>query len=131
MSNLFRMKQDDDKKKPTRFYSNKQETHVAKAIKGRKVANSGATAFDKGDVTDDKWLIECKTCTKEQKSFTIQSEWIAKNREESIYMKKDHTAIAFNFGPDTKMQYIVDEPTFLLMKTLLDAYDRGEIDIEE
>ena len=36
--------------KPTRFYSNKQEKKVAKTLGGKKVANSGATAFHKGDV---------------------------------------------------------------------------------
>lgn len=29
----------------TRYYSNKQEKSVAKAVGGRKTANSGATAF--------------------------------------------------------------------------------------
>lgn len=31
---------------PTRFYSNKQEKKVAKVVGGKKVANSGATAFN-------------------------------------------------------------------------------------
>ena len=31
---------------PTRVYSNKQEKQVAKAVGGKKVANSGATAFE-------------------------------------------------------------------------------------
>lgn len=33
--------------RPTRFYSNKQEKQVAKAVGGRKTANSGATPFVK------------------------------------------------------------------------------------
>ena len=68
--------------RPTRFYSARQEKAVAKAVGGKKVANSGATAFYKGDVMTDKVLFECKTCTKEQKTFTIKREWIDKNREE-------------------------------------------------
>ena len=32
--------------RPTRFYSSRQEKQVAKAVSGRQVANSGATAFD-------------------------------------------------------------------------------------
>ena len=32
--------------KPTRFYSSKQEKKVAGAIGGKKVINSGATAFN-------------------------------------------------------------------------------------
>lgn len=127
----FRQHRDTDQKKPTRYYSNRQETAVAKAIGGRKVSNSGATAYDKGDVSDSDWLIECKTVTKDQQSFTMQKSWFEKNIEESIYMKKNHTAIAFNFGPNSKNFYAVDEQTFLLMKDLLDRFDRGEIILDE
>jgi hypothetical protein len=42
--------------RPTRFYSNKQEKKIAKQVSGKQVANSGATAFNKGDVTTDEWL---------------------------------------------------------------------------
>lgn len=31
--------------KPTRYYSNKQEKHIAKSVKGKQTSNSGATAF--------------------------------------------------------------------------------------
>lgn len=31
--------------KPTRFYSKRQETKVAKVVGGKRTANSGATAF--------------------------------------------------------------------------------------
>ena len=71
--------------KPTRFYSSRQEKQVAKTINGKQTANSGATNFSKGDVTTDKFLIECKTVCKEQKSFTIKKEWIDKNKEEACY----------------------------------------------
>lgn len=127
-TNSFRMCKDTGEKKPTRYFSNKQETAVASAIGGRKVANSGATAYDKGDVTDSEWLIECKTCTKDQESFSIKKSWFTKNLEESIYMKKDHTALVFSFGPNSKNYYVVDEPTFLRMKELLDRYgDEDEL----
>ena len=33
--------------RPTRFYSNKQEKHIAKELGGKKVANSGAAAFNR------------------------------------------------------------------------------------
>ena len=39
--------------RPTRWYSNKQEKHIAKELGGKKVPNSGATAFNKGDVVLD------------------------------------------------------------------------------
>ena len=32
--------------RPTRFYSTRQEKKVAKAVGGKRTANSGATAFD-------------------------------------------------------------------------------------
>ena len=66
--------------KPTRFYSNKQEKKVAKAVQGKQVANSGATPFYKGDVITDNWLIECKTSTNVKASFGIKREWLEKNK---------------------------------------------------
>ena len=130
----FRQHRDTGGTKPTRWYSNRQEQAVAKAIGGKQTSNSGATAYDKGDVTvGDKtgWLVECKTCMKDQKSFTLQKAWFDKNIEESIYMKKDHSVIVFNFGPNSKNYYVVDENTFTLMKDLLDRFERGEIELEE
>ena len=47
-------------KKATRYFSNKHEKSVAKAVGGKKTANSGATQFQKGDVYTDSWLLECK-----------------------------------------------------------------------
>jgi hypothetical protein len=98
-------------KRPTRFYSNRQEKAVAKAVHGKKVANSGATAFNKGDVTTDSWLFECKTVTHEQKSFTIKKDWLIKNKEEAFSMGKDFNALVFDFG-DSERYYVVDEKTF-------------------
>jgi len=124
-NSAFRQSKEDLSKKPTRYFSNKQETAVASAIGGKKTANSGATVFEKGDVTVDGkhgWLIECKTCMKNQKTFSMKKEWFDKNRDESIFMRKDYTAVAFNFGPDSKNYYAVDEATFVLMKEALDKY---------
>lgn len=105
--------------KPTRFFSNRQEKAVAKAVGGKQVANSGATAFSKGDVRTADWLIECKTTTTEKKSFSIKKDWLDKNREEAFAMNKDYNALAFDFG-DGRNYYIVDEKTFVLMKEALD-----------
>ena len=105
--------------KPTRFYSNRQEKAVAKAVGGKQVSNSGATAFSKGDVRTADWLIECKTCTTEKKSFSIKKEWLEKNKEEAFAMNKDYSALAFDFG-DGDNYYIVDEKTFIRMKEALD-----------
>lgn len=106
--------------KPTRWYSNRQEKSVAKAIGGRQTANSGATDFSKGDVTTDTWLIECKTATSEKQSFSIKREWLKKNREEAFSMGKDYNALVFDFGDNGERYYIVDEKTFKLMKERLD-----------
>ena len=103
-------------KKPTRWYSNKQEKAVAKAISGKKVANSGATAFNKGDVQSDNWLYECKTLTQERKSFTIKREWLTKNKEEAFAMGKEFNALVFDFGDNGNRYYVVDEKTFKLLK---------------
>lgn len=98
--------------RPTRFYSNKQEKAVAKAISGKQTANSGATPFYKGDVTTDDWLIECKTSTTVKGSFSIKREWLDKNKEEAFAMGKYHNALCFDFGPNTDRYYVVDEKTF-------------------
>lgn len=98
--------------KPTRFYSNRQEKQVAKAVNGKQTINSGATPFYKGDVVTDDWMIECKTTTKPKQSFTIKEEWLKKNKEEKYAMGKDYCALAFNFGIDQENYYIIDEKTF-------------------
>lgn len=105
--------------RPTRFYSDKQEKQVAKAVGGKQTANSGATAFVKGDVLLDDWLIECKTCTSEKKSFAIQQEWLSKNAQEAFAMGKSFSAVAFNYGPGAPNYYVIDEKTFKRLLTLL------------
>ena len=106
--------------RPTRFYSNRQEIAVAKAIGGKKVANSGATAFNKGDVIADNWLIECKTATSEKKSFAIKKEWLEKNEEEAFAMNKQYNALCFDFGDNGNRYYVIDEKTFKQLKEVTD-----------
>ena len=101
-------------KAPTRSYSKKQESKVAKDIGGKRTLNSGATPWQPGDVTlDSLFLIECKTKMTDSKSITIHKDWLIKNLEESIFSGKEYNALAFNFGPDQKMYYIIDENLFL------------------
>lgn len=121
----FRQHRDTDQKRPTRYFSNKQETQVAKAIGGRKVANSGATRYDKGDVCTDKVLVECKTKMTDSKSMSIQKEWLDKLREESIYMKKPFYTLVFNFGEHSDNYYVIPEGLYL---QLLDKINSGEIE---
>ena len=103
----------EEEKCPTRVYSNKQEKDVSKKLNGRNTINSGATPFDKGDVLTEKFLLECKTQTKIKNSFTLKKEWFDKNEKESLFMGKPYSAVVFNFGPDEKNYYIIDENTFM------------------
>lgn len=106
--------------KPTRFYSNKQEKAVSKALGGKQVSNSGATPFYKGDVQTDEWLIECKTTTcTEKASFSIKKEWLEKNKEEAFAMRKHYNALCFDYGSGCRY-YVVDERTFIKMKESLE-----------
>ena len=83
----------------TRDVSKAQETRIAKELGARRVANSGATRFDKGDIVlGSKWLIEAKTCMEEKKSFSIKRDWLDKLREEQFACKKDYNALCFDFG---------------------------------
>ena len=66
-------------KNSTRYFSSRQEKRVAKAVNGKTVSNSGAPLFVAGDVRTNDFLIECKTCTTEKKSFSIHKEWLEKN----------------------------------------------------
>lgn len=101
-------------KKATRYFSNKQEKHVAKVVGGTQTANSGATPFQKGDVSTADWLIECKTKTTPSESISIKREWLEKNEEEAFAMQKSHSALAFNFGDlrNAKNYYIISEDEF-------------------
>ena len=98
--------------RPTRFYSSRQENKVAKAVQGKRTANSGATAFSKGDVRNDLFLLECKTHTEFRENFTVKHEWIDKNREEAFQMGKRYSAIVLDWG-DGENHYLISEHLFL------------------
>lgn len=104
----------EGEKKPTRYYSKKQETSVAEAVGGKRTANSGATMFGgKSDVNVANLIsIECKTKMTPSDSISIKKSWIRKLREEAAFDGHEYTAIAFNFGPDEEMHYIIDEYLF-------------------
>ena len=104
--------------KSTRYVSTRQEKTIAKVLGARRVANSGATKFDKGDVVlDNKWLIEAKTCMQPKKSFSIKKEWLNKLREEKFACGKEYSTLCFDFGDGGNRYYIVDENT---IKTLIE-----------
>ena len=100
--------------RPTRFYSNRQEKKVAKAVKGKLVSNSGASDFTAGDIVTDLFLLECKTKTTASKSFTLKKEWFDKNREEAFEMGKPYSAIVVDFG-DGENHYIINEKLFKIL----------------
>ena len=106
----------EDKIQPTRHYSKSQEKRVALKFNGERTLNSGATPFQKGDVTTDKILIECKTKVKPSETMTIHKEWLEKNEKEALFMGKPYSALAFNFGPNEKNYYIVDEYMFDMIR---------------
>lgn len=106
--------------KPTRYYSKQQEKKIAKAVGGKRQANSGATVFAKGDVITDQFLIEAKTKTKDCKSFTVKEDWLLKNEEEAFAMNRD-SALCFDFGPSAnKRYYIISERQFQLLQQCLE-----------
>lgn len=98
--------------RPTRFYSSRQEKKIAKAVGGKQVANSGATAFSKGDVRNDLFLLEAKTHTEFRENFTVKHGWIDKNREEAFQMGKRHSALVLDWG-DGEQHYLISEKDFL------------------
>ena len=97
----------------TRYFSDKQERHIAKVTVGKVQSNSGGTKFGGGDVHTDKFLIEAKTPTKEQTSFTIKKEWITKMREQAYEQGKEESVLAFRFDPTGEDLYVLSERQFL------------------
>ena len=101
-------------KKPTRFFSSNQEKSVAKAVGGKRTANSGATMFGgKSDVSiKNLFNLECKTKTKSSDSISIKKEWFDKNKKEALFDGNLYSAIVFSFGPNEENHYIIDEFLF-------------------
>lgn len=103
--------------------SNRQEQNVAKALGGRKTANSGATSFSKGDVNVGNCIIECKTKTTEVKTFAVQKSWIDDLEEEKIGMGRALSAVAISFDTGHTSYYIINEAA---MKLLLEVVNGAE-----
>ena len=112
---------------PTRVRSKAQEDYVAKATGGKRTPNSGATTFGgKSDVNVANLIsIECKTKMTSSKSISIKKEWIEKLRAEAVSDGHEYTALAFNFGPNEEMHYIIDEYLFqTLIEILKERHNR-------
>lgn len=110
-------------KESTRYYSDKHEKSVCKALNARQQPNSGAGMFRKGDVVTNNMLIECKCSMSDKDSFSIKKDWIIKNKEESFTQRKSNQAICFTFGPDQENYYVINEK---LMKFLCEKLEEED-----
>lgn len=97
--------------KCTKYYSNKQEQHIAEVLGGKTVSGSGCGKFCKGDVLTDTFLIEAKTSTKDKKSFSIKKEWLEKMQEQAFEQGKQNSALVIDFG-DGVNYYLISERLF-------------------
>lgn len=123
---LVQRNKEGEAPKPTRYYSDKQEKSIAKAVGGKQTPNSGATAWKKGDILtsgSNSFLLEAKTKTTSSESITIKKAWFEKNRQEALLTGTPHQAVVFNFGPDEPNHYIIDEYLFLALQEYLNSLD--------
>ena len=110
-------------KEATRFYSDKHEKSVCKALGAKQQSNSGAGKFNKGDVITNNFLIECKTVMNPKASISIKREWVDKNKNEAFAIRKPYQAVCFNFEPEGKNYYVINET---LMKFLVEKLENCE-----
>ena len=113
-------------KEATRYYSNKQEQSVCKALGGIQTSNSGAAKFSAGDVIvkDASMLIECKCSMTEKQSISLKKEWFIKNKEEAFVTRLTNNCVCVNFGPDTDNIYCINEKLMrFLVEKLSDEID--------
>ena len=111
--------------------SAKQERYISKRfedIGGRTVPASGGGKFDSGDVRINKdFLIECKTVTKNQSSFSIKREWMDKIREQAFEEGIENSCLAFRFGPSDKDYVVITLDLFeTLLRNYLEGYNNGK-----
>ena len=99
-----------------------QENDIARLLGGRVQSNSGGTRFGGGDVQTEKFFIESKTPTKEQKSFSIKKEWVDKMQEQAFEQGKYQSALAFRFVPDGQDYFVIDSK---LMKFLVQCCEKN------
>ncbi len=76
-------------KKPTKYYSSKQENRIADYLGWSAVSASGARPFNPGDVKSVEWLAECKTHTDVTDTITIsKAVWQKLSNEAKGCMRK-------------------------------------------
>ena len=106
----------------TRFYSDKHEKSICRALGATQQSNSGAGHWRKGDVVHDgaSMLIEAKCTMSEKQSVSIKREWIEKNKSEAFSIRKSNHCVCFNFEPEGDNYYVIDEK---LMKFLIEKLE--------
>ena len=111
-----------EKKTATKVYSSIHESSVANALGAWTQPQSGGGKFKKGDILVEKasMLVECKCSMSEKDSFSIKKEWLAKVSKEAWEQRLDHTALCFNFAPNTSNYYVINET---LMKFLVEKLE--------
>lgn len=103
----------------TRYFSDKHEKSICKALGATQQSNSGAGRFRKGDVVHNEasMLIEAKCSMSPKSSFSIKKDWIDKNKDEAFAIRKSNQSICFQFEPDGENYYVINES---LMKFLIE-----------
>lgn len=104
----------------TRDYSDLQEKQISKLVNGKVQSNSGGTRFGGGDIVTETFLIEAKTPTKTQTSFSIKEEWITKAKEQAFEQGKSNSALAIRFDPQGDDYFLVDKRLFQHLVQMLD-----------
>ena len=113
-------------KDSTRYMSDLQEIAISRAVNGKRTWNSGAGNFMKGDIVTRNFTIEAKTAMEEKKAFSIKKEWLDKLIEQNFSNKKNHWALAFNFGGEHNQSnnyYIINESDFIALKNYLEEVE--------
>lgn len=111
-------------KRPTRYYSSRQEQYISKLLGGKMVPGSGSPHFCGGDVKAPDFLIECKTTTTPKKSFSIKKDWIEKTEQERKDLQIPNSALAFQFEPDGENFFVLKEQLFKDMYNIFTKYQQ-------
>lgn len=110
--------------RPTRYYSSKQESYIAKLLGGKIVPNSGSARFCGGDVKAPDFLIEAKTTTTPKKSFSIKKDWLDKVEQERKDLQIPYSTLAFQFEPDGENFFVLKEQLFKDMYNIFTKYQQ-------
>lgn len=74
--------------RPTKYFSNKQESAIAKELNWDTVSGSGAAPCTPGDVVGENWLGECKTHMTTAKSIYFNHDVWDKIKQEAMMKRR-------------------------------------------